>query len=63
MKQNIQHDGTRYRISLSWKKKSTMLLLKTQLESLQRRLEKNKQSMQLCDHSLATDIDKVFWYP
>ena len=67
MKQSIQHDGTRYRINLLWKNNITMpnnyVVAKAQLESLQRRLQKDKLTMQLYDQSLLTDIDKGYVIP
>ena len=64
MKQSIQHDGVRCRIILLWKNNITMTnnygVAKAQHESLQWRLQKDEQTMQLYDQSLLTDIDKGY---
>ena len=67
MKQSFQHDGTHYWINLLCKNNITMLdnyvVAKAQFESLQRRLQKDKPTMQLYDQSLSTDIDKGYVIP
>ena len=51
MKRSIQHAGTRFRINLLWKNNITMpnnyVAAKAQVESLQRRLQNDKLTMQL----------------
>ena len=67
MEKSIEHDGDRYKINLLWKNEikvpNNYPVAKAQLLSLQKRLRKDPETMQLYEKSLTTDLENNYVKP
>ena len=67
MEKSIEHDEDRYEIIILWKNKMKLpnnySVAKAQLLSLQKRLRKDPETMQLYEKSLTTDLENNYVKP
>ena len=67
MEKSMEHDGDRYKINLLWKNEIKLPnkypVAKAQLLSLQKRLRKDPETMQLYEKSLTTDLENNYVKP